>query len=736
MKLPLHQTRNRGLPRLARTVIACAFLTAAVAVIGPATASAATFTVNSPADTNDALCDVADCTLREAIFAANASGVADTIEFLISGTIALTSDLPALLSLDTIDGSTASGYTVGNPTIEIDGSAGGVTLGIALGSNSALNAVVVNGVSSGRGVQLNSNNVVTGCFIGTNLAGTAADMNFTGVYVGGSGNTIGGSTIASRNVISGNFDSGIDIVWASPTNLVVGNYIGTNAAGTGAVANNSDGVRMTANSQIGSTGDPPNVISGNVDDGIVVGSAVTSGIIENNLIGTDASGDGALANAGTGVEVVTGAEVVIGGAAPGAGNVISGNAVAGITLDNATTTIQRNRIGTSDGGGTALGNNVGIFTTGGADNNVIGSGTDPSLGNTIAFSPAGGIKLDPTTGSGNDLRGNSIHGNGGTFGWIGIDIGADAITPNDLGDGDSGANDIQNFPLISQATLLPQTNQITVSGTLNAQPSATYAIELYANPACSATGAGEGAIVLGSQAVNTDGAGDAPFTAQLASPPAGNYVISATSTNASGSTSEFSSCVTASSPTTPPQPVPGEKIVVEPVSGKVLVKLPGTNLYVPLEEVETIPVGSIVDAREGRVKLTTAAKDGTSSAVFYKGRFKVTQSRAGDLLTNLKIINDTNKCSSTSRASIHRGSIAKKKKKKKKKGELWGDGDGNYRTTGDNGSATVRGTNWQTVNRCDGTLFFVKRGKVQVRDFNRKKTITLKQGKKYLAKAK
>lgn len=733
---------NIGHSRLLARGIATLVTLCAIAFAAPLSASAATFTVNSPADSTDGTCDSSpDCTLREAITAANGSGTADTIAFSVGGTITLTSNLPALLSLDTINGATAPGYAVGAPVVEIDGAGGGVTVGIALGNGAALNAVVVNGVGSGRGVQLNSNNVVTGCFVGTNLAGTAADMNLTGIYVGGAGNTIGGPTIAGRNVISGNFASGVEIASPSPTNLVTGNYIGTNAAGNAAVPNTSDGVLMSANAQIGSAGNPPNVISGNGDDGIVVGGAVTSGVIENNLIGTSASGDAALANAGTGVEVTFGAEVTVGGAAAGAGNVISGNGVYGITLDNATTTIQRNLIGTSDDGTIALGNAGGIFLTGGSDGNVIGSGVDPSLGNTIANSTAAGVVLDPAAASGNDVRGNSIRDNGGQAGWLGIDL-ADptqgTITPNDIGDGDTGPNDLQNHPSITRATLLPQSGGVAVSGSLNSQPSATYSIEFYANTSCDDTGAGEGAVFLGSRTVVTDDAGDAPFTAQLPQPPAGDDAISATATNAGGSTSEFSLCVKAAAdapPTAPPQPIVGETVLVTPVSGKVLVRLPGTTEYVPLESLTSVPVGSIIDARRGRVRLTVASGGATQSAEFFSGRFKVTQSTGAKPITDLKLLDHADGCGARASTSGS-DAAASKKKKKKKSGQLWGDGKGDYRTTGDNGSATVRGTKWQTVNRCDGTLFVVKRGVVRVRDFRRRKTITLRAGQKYLAKAK
>jgi hypothetical protein len=79
--------------------------------------------------------------------------------------------------------------------------------------------------------------------------------------------------------------------------------------------------------------------------------------------------------------------------------------------------------------------------------------------------------------------------------------------------------------------------------------------------------------------------------------------------------------------------------------------------------------------------------------------------------------------------------VDKKKGPKSVLGKLWGNGKGKFRTTGKYSSATVRGTIWLTQDECDGTLTKVKRGVVQVRDFKRKKTLTVKTGHSYLARA-
>jgi hypothetical protein len=135
---------------------------------------------------------------------------------------------------------------------------------------------------------------------------------------------------------------------------------------------------------------------------------------------------------------------------------------------------------------------------------------------------------------GNSITGNSIHDNTG----LGIDLGDDGVTPNDSIDTDSGANNLQNFPII--ATALVGTPNM-VSGTLNSAPGQTFTIHLYANPACDASGNGEGQTLIGSATANTNGSGDAVWSLNPGSMNAGDF-ITATATDAAGNTSEFSAC--------------------------------------------------------------------------------------------------------------------------------------------------------------------------------------------------
>ena len=98
-----------------------------------------------------------------------------------------------------------------------------------------------------------------------------------------------------------------------------------------------------------------------------------------------------------------------------------------------------------------------------------------------------------------------IYSNGG----LGIDLGGNGVTQNDTGDADTGANNLQNFPIVTYATIL--NGNLTVHGSLNSTPNTTYRIEVFINDAADATGYGEGQMYLGSFNVTTDSAGNANF---------------------------------------------------------------------------------------------------------------------------------------------------------------------------------------------------------------------------------
>jgi hypothetical protein len=180
-------------------------------------------------------------------------------------------------------------------------------------------------------------------------------------------------------------------------------------------------------------------------------------------------------------------------------------------------------------------------------------------------------------------------------------------------------------------------------------------------------------------------------------------------------------------PTAVPTPIPtstpvaGNSVGAEPISGKVLVKLPGSNKFVELEP-SVIPNGAEVDASEGVVEITRS--DG-GVARFSSGIFKLSQ--AGGVTT--VTLSEKLDCSKTSK----KASAAAKKPKTRK---LWGDGKGKFRTRGQYSAATIRGTKWLVQDTCTSTITRVAQGVVSVRDEVKKKTIVLRKGNSYTARAK
>ena len=173
----------------------------------------------------------------------------------------------------------------------------------------------------------------------------------------------------------------------------------------------------------------------------------------------------------------------------------------------------------------------------------------------------------------------------------------------------------------------------------------------------------------------------------------------------------------------PPTPVQGVYAVARPVSGTVLVN--GRRLGA----LGRIPIGARVDVRNGKIELTTTS----GKAVFSAGRFNLKQARSRGAATELTLVaNVASACRST--AARRALSANKKPSEKKVVARLWGQGKGSFRTTARFSSATVRGTVWLTVERCDGSLTSVRQGVVAVYDKVKKKTVLVRAGRSYLAK--
>jgi CSLREA domain-containing protein len=615
-----------------------------------------TFTVNSANDTDDGICNAANCTLREAINAANGNPSADLINFAIGTgvkTINLLSALPKITDTVTIDGTTQPGFA-GTPLIELNGSGAGFSVGLEIiATNCVIRGLVINRFSSYGIFIKGDSNIIEGNFVGTNITGTSQLDNFIGIELMPNGdfrfpqfncrlNTIGGTTPAARNVIidSVTFEP-ISSTRGASGNTVVGNFIDTDVTGTVKLANGTPssgraGVisDQSSNTVGGTTAGARNIIA----EGVIFGQAFGS-LLQGNYIGTDVSGTIALNGSGVYVAVTS---AFIGGTISAARNVISGNTGAGITIDSLSfdASMQGNYIGTNASGTGPLGNTIGIqfnvrclssqgctdaSVIGGAvssagnvisgnsgsgiylqgaiipivQNNLIGidaTGAQP-MGNSrdgilvqfgtsngiikdnnIAYNGGNGVNIpnapDPNaTGENvqNLIQGNSIFANSA----LGINLGPDGITPNDPLDPDTGANLLQNFPVLSSfspSSPIPPPagskerfdlsgrdapmrteSMITVSGTLNSTPNTTFIIQWYfsADAQCTNNQQGSRPLAFGRiPGIATDANGNAPFSFPFDFPPGlTSGVINTTATDPNGNTSEFSACMQVVAPT-------------------------------------------------------------------------------------------------------------------------------------------------------------------------------------------
>src|SRR4051794_11489805 len=169
------------------------------------------------------------------------------------------------------------------------------------------------------------------------------------------------------------------------------------------------------------------------------------------------------------------------------------------------------------------------------------------------------------------------------------------------------------------------------------------------------------------------------------------------------------------------QPEVGVSMGGDP-TGEVKVKLPGADKAQALDGSQMLPIGTVVDARKGRIALTTAldSQGHTQTATFWGGVFRV-ERRGG--YTEIALAGARPSCPAARLAHISR---------RKKKRSLWAQDDhGHYRTRGQNSVATVRGTKWLTVDRCDGTLTRVAHGAVVVKDRHTHRAVVVKAGHSY-----
>jgi len=375
--------------------------------------------------------------------------------------------------------------------------------------NLASGNTFTNGISLARGPGNNFTpdfNLVQGNLVGTDVTGTVALANGSGITVfDGASNQVGGTTAAARNVVAGNSGDGVPISSAATLTTIQGNYIGVDVSGAKALGNGIDGIDQYALSTgisadgtlIG--GDIPgagNVISGNSFNGISFGAYVqlvyngtTGQSVLGNLIGTDATGTKAMGNGYNGIVIGQGGGLVtIGGTDSGAGNVIGFNGYSGVSIDS--------------NSGQGYVNTV--------------------IGNSILSNHNAGISL--LAGVGDKFSRNSIYSNGA----LGIDIGNPNSAANSCQTTATGPNNSQNAPVLTPAsggaTLVSATaidasgntsqfsncaamantgNVLNIAGSLNSLPNATYTVEFFQNAACDPSGSGQGQTFLNSISVKT-----------------------------------------------------------------------------------------------------------------------------------------------------------------------------------------------------------------------------------------
>ena len=373
--------------------------------------------------------------------------------------------------------------------------------------------------------------------------------NQNGVSITAPGNFVGNGESAGLNVISNNSFNGIVLSGSTATrNVVSGNIIGLDPTGTYKIGNDDDGLLLEnapGNTIGGTTIAQGNTISGNNQGIVIVGAGSTSNIVEGNQIGTGLDGVTALGNANNGIWINGASSNLIGGTVSGAGNTISGNNV-GVSITDALSPssqanfniLQGNFIGTDTTSTVPDGNAIdGVYVS--ASSNTIG-GTTSGAGNAIAYN--GGVGVQIETGTGDAIRGNNIFSNIGSVNNIGDGSAANAGGGIYL-DPINNANKL--LPAPSPIAAAPDTTGINVQASYLGQPDTTYSFDFFASPTAALSGFGQGTLYLGTSTVTTNGSGLAQINADFttSSPiPSGDFV-SGTVTDSSGNTSAFSTNV-------------------------------------------------------------------------------------------------------------------------------------------------------------------------------------------------
>ena len=415
-----------------------------------------------------------------------------------------------------------------------DGEGVSITNGAAFNSIGGPDPALGNVISGngGVGVFISASdwNQVVFNRIGTDLHGhTGLGNGQDGVYLWGSAHSV-----IERNLVSANGWAGVELRGSSSSeNQVVGNWIGTDAAGTSGLGNGTQGINLVEAPRnfIGHPSDEGrNVVADNDSDGIrVYGTSAVDNEIVGNWIGTDGGGNAALGNGrdGISIDAAVATAIVL--------NVVAANAGDGVEISGSGVATQLHENGIGVGAwGLALGNQGDGVRVDGATDSYIGGG------NTIAYNGQSGVHI--ASGTRNTIHDSSIVHNGG----LGIDLGPSGVTANDSLDADTGANGLQNFPEVRRVYAATGTTAILLA--LHSTPATTFELVMYLCEIPDASGHGEAQVFLASTSVTTDAGGNGSTTITLPSAlPVGTYVT-ATATDPWGSTSELSRAAVVSGP--------------------------------------------------------------------------------------------------------------------------------------------------------------------------------------------
>ena len=630
----------------------------------PASADAANFVVTRLDDPAPGACAPGDCSLREAVNAANATPAADSIT-LGGGTheltqASMTGDTPAVNDLDATAPLTITGAGAASTAIDANG----------------IDRVLDANVTAPGIVQLTAIKITGGSQSGIeNLSGT--DLRLTdsavvgntnaGCCGGGIDSNSGGSLTLDRTTVSGNTGSSGGGIWvainATLTNTTIS---GNTATSEGGGIYNEFGTSTLTNTTIVSNTAPAGTGGG------ITNYDTTQ--LKNSIVANNTGGNCATFSAPTslGHNLESGTDCAFNGP----GDLQSTNPMLGPLVNN--------------GGQTE---------------------THALLPGSPAIDAGDNVGCPAT-----DQRGVSRPQG------LACDIGAYEFQPPDV---TPPATTITSGP---SGTTTDRTPTFSFS---SSEPGSSFQ--------CRVDG---GAFVPCSS----------PFTSPALSVGRHTFEVRAVDPagNADPTPAAFSFVVVL------PPPVLGRSFNVVPLSGRVYASLPrGARLsafasadvfaaytspikgrrFVPLKDARQLPIGSFLDTRRGRARITSAStrKGKTFSGAFTAGVFQVLQSRKKKFkgLTELRLKGSSfRSCRPARRSQAAYAALSRRTIRR-----LRSNARGRFRTRGRHSAATVRGTKWTVTDRCDGTLTKVTRGKVAVRDFRRRRNVLVRAGKSYLARA-